>query len=243
MRAAPVVPVAPRVFLVSTVRFLVAGDEPCASARMRCFIVGGSALSRGRVHRTDGVVAVAVAVPACSWFVSVGCCAVAAGALMSPIDARSAKKAVMKAAQMLLTLKALMAPRFRVVRFAYLSDDVDPARDFRDRRHGSADLQMNTTRMVQPGWTSRRGPAGMVGFAWAPAGSRGGNRSISAGVYSRAAEVSYVKERRGRAVKKLLLVALAAIGGLLVYRQIQADRAEQDLWTEATDSVPAGSGV
>jgi hypothetical protein len=51
----------------------------------------------------------------------------------------------------------------------------------------------------------------------------------------------YVKERRGRAVKKLLLVALAAIGGLLVYRQIQADRAEQDLWTEATDSVPTGS--
>ncbi|MGW9395118.1 DLW-39 family protein, partial [Streptomyces diastaticus] len=28
------------------------------------------------------------------------------------------------------------------------------------------------------------------------------------------------------------------MGGLLVYRQIQADRAEQDLWTEATDSVP-----
>ena len=51
----------------------------------------------------------------------------------------------------------------------------------------------------------------------------------------------YAKERRGRAVKKLLLVALAAIGGLLVYRQIQADRAEQDLWTEATDSVPTGS--
>ena len=44
-------------------------------------------------------------------------------------------------------------------------------------------------------------------------------------------------------MKKLLLVALAAIGGLLVYRQIQADRAEQDLWTEATDSVPAGSCV
>jgi len=44
-------------------------------------------------------------------------------------------------------------------------------------------------------------------------------------------------------VKKLLLVALAAIGGLLVYRQIQADRAEQDLWTEATDSVPTGSLV
>ncbi|AXL89695.1 hypothetical protein C4J65_16365 [Streptomyces sp. CB09001] len=68
-----------------------------------------------------------------------------------------------------------------------------------------------------------------------------GHRSVSAGVYSRAPKVPYVKERRGRAVKKLLLVALAAIGGLLVYRQIQADRAEQDLWTEATDSVPTGS--
>ncbi len=68
-----------------------------------------------------------------------------------------------------------------------------------------------------------------------------GHRSVSTGVYSRAPEVPYVNERRGRAVKKLLLVALAAIGGLLVYRQIQADRAEQDLWTEATDSVPTGS--
>ena len=72
-------------------------------------------------------------------------------------------------------------------------------------------------------------------------GSDAGHRWISVGVYSRAPEVPYVKERRGRAVKKLLLVALAAIGGLLVYRQIQADRAEQDLWTEATDSVPTGS--
>ncbi|QLI99532.1 hypothetical protein HZZ00_37120 [Streptomyces sp. NEAU-sy36] len=73
-------------------------------------------------------------------------------------------------------------------------------------------------------------------------GPDAGHRSISVGVYSRAPEVPYVKERRGRAVlKKLLLVALAAIGGLLVYRQIQADRAEQDLWTEATDSVPTGS--
>ena len=74
--------------------------------------------------------------------------------------------------------------------------------------------------------------------SWGP---DAGHRSVSVGVYSRAPEVPYVKERRGRAVKKLLLVALAAIGGLLVYRQIQADRAEQDLWTEATDSVPTGS--
>ncbi|THA25462.1 hypothetical protein E4198_12695 [Streptomyces sp. RKND-216] len=56
-------------------------------------------------------------------------------------------------------------------------------------------------------------------------------------------KVPYVYEGRGSAVKKLLLVALAAVGGLLVYRQIQADRAEQDLWTEATDSVPAGTSV
>jgi hypothetical protein len=41
-------------------------------------------------------------------------------------------------------------------------------------------------------------------------------------------------------VKKLLLVAVAAVAGLLVYRQIQADKADQDLWTEATDSVPSG---
>ena len=45
----------------------------------------------------------------------------------------------------------------------------------------------------------------------------------------------------GHAMKKFLLIALAAVAGLFVYRQIQADRAEQDLWTEATDAVPAGS--
>jgi hypothetical protein len=48
-------------------------------------------------------------------------------------------------------------------------------------------------------------------------------------------------EGRGRAVKKLLLVVLAALGGYFVYRQVQADRAEQDLWTEATDAVPVGA--
>ncbi|MGH3329252.1 MAG: DLW-39 family protein [Streptomycetales bacterium] len=38
-------------------------------------------------------------------------------------------------------------------------------------------------------------------------------------------------------MKKLIILVLAAVGGFLVYRQIQADRAEQDLWTEATDPV------
>jgi len=37
--------------------------------------------------------------------------------------------------------------------------------------------------------------------------------------------------------KKLLLAALTVVGGLLAYRKVQADRAEQDLWTEATDPV------
>jgi hypothetical protein len=38
-------------------------------------------------------------------------------------------------------------------------------------------------------------------------------------------------------MKKLLLLALAIIGALLVYRQVQSGRAEQDLWAEATDQV------
>ncbi|HEV3169236.1 MAG TPA: DLW-39 family protein [Actinocrinis sp.] len=42
-------------------------------------------------------------------------------------------------------------------------------------------------------------------------------------------------------MKKLLLVALVAAGGYLVYRQVQADKAEHDLWTEATDPVPAAA--
>jgi hypothetical protein len=35
-------------------------------------------------------------------------------------------------------------------------------------------------------------------------------------------------------VKKLLLLALIALGILAVWRKVQADRAELDLWTEAT---------
>jgi hypothetical protein len=43
--------------------------------------------------------------------------------------------------------------------------------------------------------------------------------------------------------KKLILLALAAIGGWFVYRRLQADKAEQNLWAEATDPVPPVSGV
>ena len=38
-------------------------------------------------------------------------------------------------------------------------------------------------------------------------------------------------------MKKLLVAAAAAVGGLLVYRRYSAQRAEQDLWNEATDPV------
>jgi hypothetical protein len=38
------------------------------------------------------------------------------------------------------------------------------------------------------------------------------------------------------AVKKLLLVLVVVLGGLAVWRKIQADRAELNLWTEATTS-------
>jgi hypothetical protein len=38
--------------------------------------------------------------------------------------------------------------------------------------------------------------------------------------------------------KKVLLVAVAAVAGYLGYKRVQADKAEQDLWAEATDPVP-----
>jgi hypothetical protein len=38
-------------------------------------------------------------------------------------------------------------------------------------------------------------------------------------------------------MKKLLVLAVAAAGGFAAFRRFQADRAEQDLWTEATSST------
>ncbi len=37
-------------------------------------------------------------------------------------------------------------------------------------------------------------------------------------------------------MKKLVLLALIGVGVLAVWRKVQADRAELDLWTEATTS-------
>lgn len=39
-----------------------------------------------------------------------------------------------------------------------------------------------------------------------------------------------------RTVKKLLLLVVVALGAFAVWRKVQADRAELDLWTEATTS-------
>lgn len=41
-------------------------------------------------------------------------------------------------------------------------------------------------------------------------------------------------DERVRTVKKIIVLALVALGAFAVYRKIQADRAELDLWTEAT---------
>lgn len=43
-----------------------------------------------------------------------------------------------------------------------------------------------------------------------------------------------VKVKGCAAVKKLLLLALIAIGILAVWRKVQSDRAQLDLWPEAT---------
>jgi hypothetical protein len=42
------------------------------------------------------------------------------------------------------------------------------------------------------------------------------------------------QRRRVRTVKKVLLLVVAGLGVLAVWRKVQADRAELDLWTEAT---------
>jgi hypothetical protein len=39
------------------------------------------------------------------------------------------------------------------------------------------------------------------------------------------------------AVKKLLLLVLVGVGAFAVWRKMESDKAEQDLWAQATDSV------
>jgi hypothetical protein len=44
------------------------------------------------------------------------------------------------------------------------------------------------------------------------------------------------EEVRKATVKKLIVLAVVALGAAAVWRKVQADRAELDLWTEATTS-------
>lgn len=37
-------------------------------------------------------------------------------------------------------------------------------------------------------------------------------------------------------MKKLIFLALVALGGFAIWRRLQQDRAELDLWTEATST-------
>jgi hypothetical protein len=37
-------------------------------------------------------------------------------------------------------------------------------------------------------------------------------------------------------MKKILVLVLVALGGFAIWRRLQQDRAELDLWTEATSS-------
>lgn len=41
--------------------------------------------------------------------------------------------------------------------------------------------------------------------------------------------------------KKLIILALVAVGGWFAYKKIQAGKAEQNLWAEATDPVTPSS--
>lgn len=42
-------------------------------------------------------------------------------------------------------------------------------------------------------------------------------------------------------IKKALVATVLAAGGWLLYKRLQADKAEQNLWAEATDSVSPSS--
>ena len=50
----------------------------------------------------------------------------------------------------------------------------------------------------------------------------------------RACLLGWRRSWREHTVKKLILLALVALGVAAVWRKVQADRAELDLWTEAT---------
>ena len=69
----------------------------------------------------------------------------------------------------------------------------------------------------------------------ARSGARPQDRAVSAGVASRVRLDSLgAGEVTEDVVKKLIILAAVALGVAAVWRKVQADRAELDLWTEAT---------
>jgi hypothetical protein len=57
---------------------------------------------------------------------------------------------------------------------------------------------------------------------------------MSRGSRARAAASREPKPEGSSIVKKLLLVVVLGLSAFAVWRKVQADRAELDLWTEAT---------
>jgi hypothetical protein len=121
------------------------GEEPWASARMRCFMVGGR--ERAYAHAQAAVVG-NVTVAALLRGLAGCCTGVAALAVVtSPSVVHSAMKAVMTAVHSFMTQILAMAPHFRVGRFAYFPHDVYGDREVVDLHSWRVDLLMNTTRM------------------------------------------------------------------------------------------------
>ncbi|GAA3300510.1 hypothetical protein GCM10020295_41440 [Streptomyces cinereospinus] len=113
------------------------GDFPWASALIRCFIVGGRDLAWDQA-RGDVVGTVGSAVLLLSLLLlradSVCGTAAEADVVTSPSAVNSARKAVTTMFHSFMTGFRVMAPHFRVGRFAYCPHDVYGDRQVWDRR-------------------------------------------------------------------------------------------------------------
>ena len=83
------------------------------------------------------------------------------------------------------------------------------------------------THLRRSGWRVRRGTTGRDGFAKLPYTCGRPELIPAAGTPSHQVGGSL-------AVKKLLVLAALGLGAFAVWRKVQSDRAELDLWTEAT---------
>jgi hypothetical protein len=122
---------------------------------MRCFIVGGRERAWGQTRGVEIVGQAVVRAVASLSLLRVGSVradaveadAVAAVVVMSPSAVHSARKAVTIVVHSVMTRFSVMAPHFRVGRFAYFPHDVYGGREVVDRRSRRGVVPMNTTRM------------------------------------------------------------------------------------------------